>query len=157
MSGRKKSVAKDGKKFYLHFLYNNYGSTKNGEIMNFKTNKMLMGSKNKDGSRRITLSQSPIPTKNMKLNRFIYECFYGKLPDNVIISNKNGNKDDNRLVNLQMESSLKTVKKLANNIDSNIDYDSELSDKDKIAIDKAYAKMIKKMKAKNMDSLYSIN
>ena len=151
MSERKKSVVKDGKKFYLHFLYTNYGSTKNGEIMNFKTNKMLMGFKSKDGSRRITLSQSPIPKKTMQVNRFIYECFYGKLPDNVIVSYKNGNKDDNRLVNLQMESSLKTVKKLATNIDSNIDYDSELSDKDKIAIDKAYVKMMKSMKRQNIN------
>ena len=63
----------------------------------------------------------------------------------------NGIKDDNRIDNLQMESSMKVVKELAKNVNTNIDYDAELSNKDKIAIDKAYAKMMKTMKRQNIN------
>ena len=145
----KKTFANDGKKYYLHPTYNNYGSTKNGEIMNFKTKRMLMGSKIKDGSRRLILSQSPLPKKSISLHRFVYECFHGNIPDDVVIIHKNGLKDDSRIANLQMESSMKVVKNLTKNVNSNIDYDNELSEKEKIAIDKAYAKMLKTMKRKN--------
>ena len=147
----KKTFVNDGKKYYLHPIYNNYGSTKNGEIFNTKTKRSLTGTKVKDGSRRIVLHQSTLPKKSITLHRFVYECFYGNKPDDVIISHKNGLKDDNRIVNLQMESSMKVVKNLVKNVESNIDYDSELSGKEKIAIDKAYEKMLRKMKRKNIN------
>ena len=155
----RKTFVNDGKKYYIHPIYNNYGSTKKGEIMNIKTKRLLMGTQVKDGSRKLGLSQQLLPKKSIAFHKFVYECFYGKLPDNVSIVHKNGLKDDNRIVNLQIKSSMKikSVKELAKNVDPNIDYDLELSEKEKIAIDKAYEKMLKTMKRQNIDPSYLIN
>ena len=150
----RKTVVNDGKKYYIHPIYNNYGSTKNGEIMNFKTKRLLMGTQVKDGSRKLGLSQQPLPKKSIAIHKFVYECFYGQLPDNVSIIHKNGLKDDNRIVNLQIKPLMKktmSVKQLTKNINPNIDYDTKLSNKEKISIDKAYEKMLKTMKRQNIN------
>ena len=146
-----KTININNKVFFIHPLYTNYAASADGQLLNMKTKRLLMGSKMKDGSRRIVLHQAPLPKKNIAFHRFVFECFNGKLPNDVVIVHINGIKDDNRIDNLQMESSMKVVKELATNVDSDIDYDSELSKKEKIAIDKAYDKMMKKMKQRNID------
>ena len=159
-SFKQKPIAKtiniNDKIFYIHPVYTNYASSDDGQLLNMKTKRLLMGTKMKDGSRRIVLNQSPLPKKNIAFHRFVFECFNGELPNDVVIVHINGIKDDNRIDNLQMESSMKVVKELAKNVNSRIDYDSELSEKEKIGIDKAYEKMMKKMKRKNIDPSFLI-
>ena len=72
----------------------------------------------------------------------------------MVIDHINSIRDDNRIDNLQMMSQkdncIKSgkeiqIKQLIENVDEETDYDANLTDKQKIAIDKAYNRMIKRM------------
>ena len=78
-SFKQKPIAKtiniNDKIFYIHPMYTNYASSNDGQLLNMKTKRLLMGSKMKDGSRRITLNQSPLPKKNYCISSICLRMF----------------------------------------------------------------------------------
>ena len=75
----------------------------------------LVGHKNHNGY--VTISVKTINAtkqKTIQAHRFIYECFYGIIPNEKVIDHINDIKDDNRIKNLQMmtqqENCLKSTK-----------------------------------------------
>ena len=55
--------------------------------------------------------------KRCFVHRFVWECFYGLIPEGKVIDHINDDKEDNRLCNLQLLTQQENCKKSAKNRD----------------------------------------
>ena len=140
--------------FYQHDIYTNYSANKTGQIYNMKTKRYSIGNKQSTGYRMIALSQPGLPPKTIFIHRFVYECFHGIIPFGMVIDHINSIRDDNRIDNLQMmsqkENCVKSgkeiqIKQIIDTVNDEIDYDSQLTVKQKVAIDKAFNRMVQRI------------
>lgn len=76
----------------------NYAASKNGYILNKKTNYIIKGS-DRNGYKRITLKG-----KVYSIHRIIWELFNGSIPEGQIIDHIDGNRSNNALNNLRLVS-----------------------------------------------------
>lgn len=76
----------------------NYAASKNGYILNKKTNYIIKGS-DRNGYKRITLKG-----KVYSIHRIIWELFNGSIPEGQVIDHIDGNRSNNALSNLRMVS-----------------------------------------------------
>ena len=148
------NVQTTDKIFYQHDIYTNFSANKDGEIYNMKTKRYSIGQKISTGSRIIGLSQLGLPQKTIFIHRFVYECFHGIIPFGMVIDHINSIRDDNRIVNLQMmtqkENCVKSgqetqIRQIIDTVNDETDYDSQLTAKQKVAIDKAFNRMVKRI------------
>ena len=148
------NIETKSKIFFQHDIYKNFSANKDGQIYNMKTKRYSIGNKHPTGYRSIGLSQPGLPQKTIHVHRFVYECFNGIIPFGMVIDHINSIRDDNRIDNLQMMSQkdncIKSgkkiqIKQIIENVDEKTDYDSQLTDKQKVAIDKAFNRMIKRI------------
>ena len=109
----------DGKKFSIvddiyyavHPIYTLFAASEGGVIINVKhgspvscrqhpeTYFILCGVRNVGCSKRL----------QRQVHRFVYECHNGVIPKGKIITHINGNKEDNRLCNLQIKAKISTL------------------------------------------------
>ena len=105
----------NGKKYYIHPIYNEYGASKSGKVIYFQTMNKFSGTNNHTGYLSVAVKSNDNKRKTMQAHRFIWECFYGVIPNGMVIDHVNDIKDDNRIKNLQMmtqqDNCLKTAKK----------------------------------------------
>ena len=100
---KKRRVIIDGKSYYKHPEFSIYAASKDGDIINVKTKRVINKNKNNCGYLTFT-----IYNKNLKKNksifqhRFVYEVFNGKIPHNLEVDHQNSVKTDNRIKNLQL-------------------------------------------------------
>ena len=109
-------VYKD-RKYYIHPIYNNYGASKSGKVINCQTMNKLVGNKNHTGYVTIYVKANDKKQKTFMIHRFIYECFHGIIPNGKVIDHNNNIKDDNRIKNLQMMTQQENCLKSAKNRD----------------------------------------
>ena len=105
----------NGKKYYIHPIYNEYGASKSGKVIYFQTMNKFYGTNNHTGYLLVAVKSNDNKRKTMQAHRFIWECFFGVIPNGMVIDHVNDIKDDNRIKNLQLmtqqENNLKSAKK----------------------------------------------
>ena len=111
-------VIYEDKKYYIHPIYNQYGASKSGKVINHQTMRKLVGRQNHNGYLSISVKTiNKTKQKTMQAHRFIYECFHGQIPSDMVIDHINNIKDDNRIKNLQMMTQQDNCLKSAKNRD----------------------------------------
>ena len=112
----KQRVIIDGKKYYKHPVFDNYGASKKREIINLKTEKILSRRKNNgNGYLIFVLSNEKLEKpNNYYQHRFVYEVFKGMIPSIMEVDHINACKSDNRIKNLQLLTHKQNVEKSRN-------------------------------------------
>ena len=111
----KKRVIIDGKKFYKHPELSNYAASKDGDVINVKTKKIMNKCKNNSGYLFFGIYNKKLKKpKSYAQHRFVYEVFKGKIPPNLEIDHRNNIKTDNRIKNLQLLTHKQNVEKSQN-------------------------------------------
>ena len=104
----------DGKKYYKHYKYTKYASSKDGSIINIKT-KRIIKTANCNGYLYFNLcDESLLKPKFYYQHRFVYEVFNGSIPKLMEIDHRNGVKNDNKISNLQLLTHKQNVEKSNN-------------------------------------------
>ena len=99
----KKTFVNDGKKYYIHPIYNNYGCSKDGYIINRKRLVPRKGRLHCTGYLETTVCSNDGKNRIFKSHRFIWEAVNQKLiPDGYQIHHSNNNKQDNLIDNLEL-------------------------------------------------------
>ena len=99
----KQRVIIDGKKFYKHPVFNNYAASKDGNVINVKTEKIMKMNKVGSGYFQFRICNKKLEKqKNYYQHRFVYEVFKGPIPRCFEIDHINNLKFDNRIKNLQL-------------------------------------------------------
>ena len=103
------TIIYNGKIYYIHPVYNQYCVRKSGKVFNCETMNQIIGSKRYNGYVKVTLKIDNKKQKTIMAHRFIYECFYGIIPNGKVIDHINDIKDDNRIKNLQIMTQQKKL------------------------------------------------
>ena len=77
-----------------------YEISDRGDVRNTRTNKILGRRIDKDGYRQVQLYESGVG-HNHKVHRLVAEAFIGRDPERDQVNHLNGDKEDNRVENLQ--------------------------------------------------------
>ncbi len=91
------------KQFAQHFEHKSYYATTDGEVISFKGRnpKFMIQCKHGRGYTQFVVSNGK-DVKSYLTHRFIYECFYGEIPEGMQIHHIDHDKTNNALDNLQM-------------------------------------------------------
>ena len=110
-----KYILKNGKKFFIHPVYNKYAANEDGEIIHVKLGKSRKGNLINTGYLFFTIYLEKNKNKYYLSHRFVYECFYGLIEKNKQINHINSVRVDNRIKNLEVVSASENCKKAAAN------------------------------------------
>ena len=87
--------------FFSHPIYENYYTSKEGEIYSRKRNKILKLQKHPAGYLIFNIC-SKSKRKSYYVHRYVYECFYGNIPKGKEVDHIDNNKTNNNIKNLQL-------------------------------------------------------
>ena len=111
----KQRVIIDGKKFYKHNFFTNYAASKDGEVINLKTSKIMNKKKRDNGYLQFTIYNKKLENPfTYYQHRFVYEVFKGPIPKCLETDHINGIRTDNRIKNLQLLTPQKNSEKSNN-------------------------------------------
>ena len=97
------TVIHDGKTYYIHHKYDNYGCSTDGYIINCKRLVPRKGRLNLTGYLVTTVRSDDCKIKIYKSHRFIWESINQQIiPDGYQIHHINNNKQDNSIENLEL-------------------------------------------------------
>lgn len=86
----------------MKLIYGNYYCTEDGRVFNYKLNREVQGY-SKDGYLRIDIIRNNTK-KRIRKHRFIWEYFNGEIPKGFQINHIDGNKTNNSLNNLELNT-----------------------------------------------------
>ena len=113
----------NGKKYVVHPHFNLYAGNKYGEVINISRFVPMKGYDHHSGYRQVMVRGSGDRKPScVRVHRFIYECYYGAIPEGMVIDHINDDKQDNRLCNLQLVTQQQNCKKSAANRDYSNNY-----------------------------------
>ena len=93
-------------------MFSNYGASKNGEVINVKTGRIMRMADNGRGYLSFVICDKKLERPKTYLqHRFVYEIFKGPIPKCLEIDHVNSDKKDNRIKNLQLLNHRKNVQK----------------------------------------------
>ena len=99
----RKKIVNGGKPYYIHPIFTNYAASKDGEILNVKTGRILKKNLTYQGYYQFTISEKNlIKPKNYYIHRFEWECVKGVIPEGFVIDHIDSNKTNNKIKNLQL-------------------------------------------------------
>ena len=111
----KQRVIIDGKKFYKHNFFTNYAASKDGEVINLKTSKIMNKKKRDNGYLQFTIYNKKLEKPfTYYQHRFVYKVFKGPIPKCLETDHINGIRTDNRIKNLQLLTPQKNSEKSNN-------------------------------------------
>ena len=111
----KQRVIIDGVKYYKHLVFSNYAASKNGDVINVKTKKIIKMINNGLGYLFFNLCDKKLEKPMIYLqHRFVYEVFKGPIPRFFEIDHQNNDRSDNRIKNLQLLTHKQNVEKSKN-------------------------------------------
>ena len=92
------------KQFAQHFEHKDYYATTDGEILSFKGKqpRFIIQCKHGRGYTQFIVCNGKGKVKSYLTHRFVYECFYGEIPEGMQIHHIDHDKQNNVLDNLQM-------------------------------------------------------
>ena len=97
-------------KFYVHPFYNRYAASKDGQIFGKKHKIILKKILNKgNGGYLFFFAYNEKGRRFYSVSRFVYECFYGKIPKDKEVDHVDNNKVNNCIDNLQLLSRKENV------------------------------------------------
>ena len=108
-----KYIFENGKKFFIHPVYNKYAANEDGEIMNIRLRKARKGYLINSGYLKFTIYLEKNKNKQYLSHRFVFECFYGLIEKNKQINHINSVRVDNRIKNLEVVTASENCKKSA--------------------------------------------
>ena len=88
-------------KFFSHPIYDNYYSSKEGEIYSKKSNKILKLQKHTAGYLIFSIFEKK-KGKSYYVHRYVFESFYGNIPKDKEVDHIDDNKTNNNIKNLQL-------------------------------------------------------
>ena len=99
----RKKILNGGKKYYIHPIFTNYAASKEGEILNVKTGRILKKSLSDHGYYQFKISDKNLSKpKNYLIHRFEWECVRGVIPEGFVIDHIDSVKTNNKIENLQL-------------------------------------------------------
>ena len=105
----------DGKKYFIHPVFSNYAASKEGEVINMKTGRIMKMRDNGFGYLRFTYSDNKLEKpKKYLVHRFVYEAIKGAIPEGFEIDHRNNCREDNRINNLQLLTHKQNIEKSHN-------------------------------------------
>ena len=111
----KQRVIIDGKKYYKHQVLSKYAASKNGDIINVKTKRIIKMMDNGYGYLFFNLCDKKLEKpKTYSQHRFVFEVFKGPIPWFFEIDHQNNDRSDNRIKNLQLLTHKQNVEKSRN-------------------------------------------
>ena len=110
----KQRVITDGVKYYKHQVFSKYAASKNGEVINVKTARIIKMIKC-NGYLYFNICDKKLEKpKNYYQHRFVFEVFRGPIPRCFEVDHINNVNSDNRIKNLQLLSHKQNVGKSKN-------------------------------------------
>ena len=110
----KQRVISDGVKYYKHQVFSKYAASKNGEVINVKTARIIKMIKC-NGYLYFNICDKKLEKpKNYYQHRFVFEVFRGPIPRCFEVDHINNVNSDNRIKNLQLLSHKQNVGKSKN-------------------------------------------
>ena len=106
-----KYILANGKKFFIHPVYDKYAANEDGEIIHVKLGKPRKGNLVHGGYFQISIYIQENKIKKYLSHRFVYECFSGLIEKGKQINHINFIRTDNRLKNLEVVSPSENNKK----------------------------------------------
>ena len=106
-----KYILENGKKFFIHPVYNKYAANEDGEIMNIRLRKARKGYLINNGYLKCGIITEENKTKSYLSHRFVFECFFGLIEKNKQINHINFIRNDNCIKNLEIVSPSENNKK----------------------------------------------
>ena len=111
----KQRVIIDGVKYYKHPVFSRYASSKNGDVINVKTKRIIKMMSNGLGYLRFKICSRKLEKpKDYLQHRFVYEVFRGPIPQCFEVNYQNNIRSDNRIKNLQLLTHKKNIEKSKN-------------------------------------------
>ena len=99
----RKKILNGGKKFYIHPIFSNYAASKDGEILNVTTGRILKKNLNNNGYYHFRVNDKKlIKPRNYLIHRFEWECVKGVIPEGFVIDHFDSVKTNNKMENLQL-------------------------------------------------------
>ena len=112
----RKKILNGGKKFYIHPIFTNYAASKEGEILNVKTGRILKKNLTDQGYYQFKVNDKKlIKPKNYYIHRFEWECVKGVIPEGFVIDHCDSVKTNNQIENLQLLTLAEKVRKVIGN------------------------------------------
>jgi len=84
----------------MDYRETHYKALKDGTIVNSKTDRAITPITKKSGYKQVRLSLNG-KVKHVSHHRMVYESWHGSIPEGLDINHINGDKEDNRLDNLE--------------------------------------------------------
>ena len=110
----KKRLIVDGVKYYKHNVFSKYAASKDGNINNVNSKKLIERI-NSNGYLYFNLYDEKLKKyKTYYQHRFVYEVFKGKIPPHLEVDHVNSIKTDNRIKNLQLLTHKQNIEKSHN-------------------------------------------
>ena len=107
-----KKISISGKKFFIHPFFNNYASSKDGEILNVKTRRILKKNLSTQGYYQFKISDKNLSKpKNYYIHRFEWECLKGQIPEGLVIDHIDSVRTNNEIKNLQLLTLAENIRK----------------------------------------------
>ena len=110
----KQRVIIEGVKYYKHPVFSKYAASKNGEVINVKTGRIIKMIKCNCYLYFNICDEKLEKPKIYYQHRFVYEVFRGPIPRCFEVDHINNVKSDNRIKNLQLLTHKKNVGKSKN-------------------------------------------
>ena len=108
----RKKIVNGGKKFYIHPIFSKYAASKEGEILNVKTGRILKKNLNDNGYYLFRISDKNLSKpKTYYIHRFEWECVRGDIPEGFVIDHIDSVKTNNKIENLQLLTLAENVRK----------------------------------------------
>ena len=100
------------KRIYKRRVFSYYAASKDGEIVNVKTEKILKPRLTKTRYHRIIIYDKNLDKqRDYYIHRFVNECFYGLIPEGYEIDHIQPDKSNNQIKNLQLLTHKENVQK----------------------------------------------
>ena len=87
--------------YYIHPTYKLYAASKDGNVIHIIEREPFKGNNVYTGNLHLCVRKY---FESNALGQFVWECIYRAIPEGMVVSHKNNNKEDNRLCNLQLIS-----------------------------------------------------
>ena len=99
--------------YKIHPIFNLNAGSEDGSIIHIINRVPCFGSKNKTNGYLYhnVRRHKQNGVKNYRVNRFIYECFNGVIPNGMQVDHKDDNRENNKLSNLQLLTPKQNCKK----------------------------------------------